>query len=245
MYPSGSHLTRSGVCCAVTCALLVGGGDLNAQTFSATLDVFVGTTDGTPLQGARVVIQGMGIGALTDQHGWARVTELPAGIRSVKAFYLGFAPEEATAELLADRTTTLHLYLTVDPIELAPVTVTARRSILYSRGFYRRKESGQGTFLERDDIAAMRPQLMSDVLRRVSGVMVSRSGITMRGSKNFASCPVQYYIDGTMTGVFNVDNISPEVVEGIEIYRGAATVPIEFNVGRAMCGVIVIWTRMR
>lgn len=245
MYPSRSHLRRSGVCCAVTCALLAGGGDLNAQAFNATLDVFVGTMGGAPLEGARVVIQGKGIGALTDQQGWARVTNLPAGIRSVKAFYLGFAAGEATAELLSDKTTTLHLYLTVDPIELAPVTVTARRSILYSRGFYRRKESGQGTFLERDDIAAMRPRLMSDVLRRVAGIAVGRSDITMRGSRNFGSCPIQYYIDGTMTGVLNVDNISPEVVEGIEIYRGAATVPIEFNLGRAMCGVIVIWTRMR
>ncbi len=240
---------RTGVRCALTCALFAGGGDLHAQLFNGTLDVFVGTSEGVPLEGARVVIQGEGIGALTDGRGWARINGLPAGVRTVEVHYLGFAPEDAVVDLRADGTTTVHFHLGARPIALAPLTVTARRSILYSRGFYRRKASGQGTYLTRAEIVEMRPRLMSDVLRRIAGISVStsfgdRSNVSIRGAGTPSGCPIQYYIDGTMTGVFNIDDIPPQVVEGMEIYRGAATIPTEFNKGRATCGVVVIWTRM-
>lgn len=56
-------------------------------------------------------------------------------------------------------------------------------------------------------------------------------------------CPIQYYVDGTFVALFNIDEILPGDVEGMEIYRGAATIPAEYNKGTAICGLILIWTR--
>src|SRR5690606_18296194 len=125
------------------------------------------------------------------------------------------------------------------------------RSILFTNGFFERRGSGFGTFMTRQEIVAMRPRFMSDVLRRVAGINLvnspygGSSRASMRGAKTLASCPIQYYVDGAMTGMFNIDEVRPEDVEGLEIYRGAATIPPSFNKGSAMCGVIVIWTRVR
>ena len=52
-------------------------------------------------------------------------------------------------------------------------------------------------------------------------------------------------MDGTLTGNMLMDEVRPEDVEGLEIYRGAASLPPEFNKGSAMCGAVVIWTRDR
>jgi hypothetical protein len=39
------------------------------------------------------------------------------------------------------------------------------------------------------------------------------------------------------------DVVTPNVTEGIEVYRGVATVPPEILSPDAMCGVVAIWTR--
>ena len=57
-------------------------------------------------------------------------------------------------------------------------------------------------------------------------------------------CPIQYYVDGVATTGLNIDDVLPRDVEGLEIYRGSSEIPPSFNRGTALCGVIVIWTRI-
>ncbi len=96
----------------------------------------------------------------------------------------------------------------------------------------------------------MQPRFMSDVLRRVAGVSLQSTALggtsraSMRGTKVLGSCPIQYYIDGVPAIGFNIDDMPARDVEGMEIYRGASEVPPEFNRYTALCGVIVIWTRV-
>ena len=37
--------------------------------------------------------------------------------------------------------------------------------------------------------------------------------------------------------------VPPSDVEGIEVYKGAATIPVELNGTGSACGVVSIWTR--
>jgi hypothetical protein len=39
------------------------------------------------------------------------------------------------------------------------------------------------------------------------------------------------------------DLATPTILEGIEIYRGASTIPPEFISPESRCGVIALWTR--
>jgi hypothetical protein len=223
--------------------------DLRAQDTSASLEVRVLTdTEERPLSGAQVLVEGVSVRGITDRSGFVRIQQLPAGPRTVTVHYLGYAPMEEVISLVPGRPTRLQVRMGIQPIALSPVRVRANRSILLSRGFYDRQRFGQGTFLTRQEIQQQNPRYMSDVLRRTSGIQVGSSTFGPRPAAYIRGgagrCPIQYFVDGTLTHNFNIDEVLPGDVEGLEIYRGAATIPPAFNKGTASCGVILIWTRV-
>ena len=66
------------------------------------------------------------------------------------------------------------------------------------------------------------------------------------------NCPIIYYLDGvrlnntsdrTLDKVEVIYRLPVELIEGIEIYRGASELPAEFGGADARCGVVVVWTR--
>lgn len=223
------------------------GGELVAQSPRSSIEITVQSAeDLRPLAGARVIVEGIGIHGITDEAGYLRIPNLPPGTRRVEVRYLGY---QTTAEYLSfepGRPTRVQYRLPIDPIELTGVNVEIQADILQSRGFYDRQRGGQGTFLTRDDINRNRPRFMSDVLRRLAGIQVGpgevRPSAAIRGGAR--SCPIQYFLDGAMTAHFNIDEVMPNDVEGLEIYRGASTVPPAFKKGTSTCGVILIWTRI-
>ena len=56
-------------------------------------------------------------------------------------------------------------------------------------------------------------------------------------------CPPSYFVDGFPFAVDGPLNqaMSPAEIEGVEIYFG--NVPAQWGGSRAMCGVVLIWTR--
>lgn len=230
-------------------ALLGAASDLRAQDTSASLEIRVLTAaEERPLAGAQVLVEGVSVRGITDRSGFVRIEHLPAGPRTVSVRYLGYASMQEVISLVPGRPTRLQVRMGVEPIALAPVRVRANRSILLARGFYDRQRSGQGTFLTRQEIQQQNPRYMSDVLRRTSGIVVGGSTFGSRPSAYIRGgagrCPIQYFVDGTLTSNFNIDEVQPGDVEGLEIYRGAATIPPAYNKGTATCGVILIWTRI-
>jgi outer membrane receptor protein involved in Fe transport len=231
------------------CALLLLAVDLGAQSSSAALEIRVlSSTDDRPLSGAQVLVEGITVRGITDRSGFLRINQLPSGPRTVTVRYLGYAAMDEVISLVPGRPTRLLVRMGIEPIALAPVQVRSRRSILVSRGFFDRQRFGQGTFITRQEIVDTNPRYMSDVLRRTSGIQVgsstfgSRPPAYIRGGAG--RCPIQYFVDGALAYNFNIDEVLPGDVEGLEIYRGAATIPPGFNKGTAACGVILIWTRV-
>ena len=59
---------------------------------------------------------------------------------------------------------------------------------------------------------------------------------------------MQYYLDGVSylpdyAGVPN--DVRPDEVEGIEVYRRLSEVPVEYRRPGAECGVVLIWLKER
>lgn len=150
--------------------------------------------------------------------------------------------------------------VTLDPetVALAPVEVVAtakrlERSPLFE-GFDHRRERGLGSFVTREEIEEREPPQVSDLLRELAGIRVSGGGaghrqmITMERSQG-RPCPVQIYLDGVLMTRepqvdVSVDDLAvPGDLEGMEVYRGLATVPAEFLNPSARCGVVALWTR--
>jgi hypothetical protein len=223
--------------------------ELIAQERTSSLIIHLqAASDGRPLAGGQVIVQGIGISGPTRVDGTARLERLAPGTRTVEVRYLGYASQQAQVTLEPGRTAQLHFALDIQPIQLAEVKVRVPPSRLLRTGFFQRRSAGFGTFFTREEITRMHPRALSDVMHRVAGasVFTGRAGMSSANFRGGASrCPVQFFVDGAMTSYFLIDEVRAEDVEGIEIYRGAATLPPEYNKGTALCGLIVIWTRDR
>jgi len=152
----------------------------------------------------------------------------------------------------------------VEAIPLAPLEVVARgRRYFVDRshileGFDHRVRLGFGTYFTRDEIERIGPMRVTDLLRRVPGVTIVGGGtrsepvLSMNRAqfgRGGGSCPVQIFMDGMLVtragaGAISIDELAnPQALEGIEIYRGLATVPADFMNENSHCGVVAIWTR--
>lgn len=61
-------------------------------------------------------------------------------------------------------------------------------------------------------------------------------------------CVVPVVVDGIRReGSYEVDEIDPKEIHGIEIYSGIGAIPPEFSSmsKNSWCGIVVIWTRDR
>ncbi|HEY0811091.1 MAG TPA: Plug domain-containing protein, partial [Longimicrobiales bacterium] len=116
----------------------------------------------------------------------------------------------------------------------------------------RMKRKSFGYFIDQKAIERMPAHFVSDLLRRAPGTWVERNRVMMRGCSDalylIDGMPVYPIGDETSTEAVN-SMISPTDVEGIEVYRGDATVPMELrlHMGTAntagSCGLIAIWTK--
>ena len=200
-----------------------------------------------PLARVEVRVEGLGVGGVTNERGELHLRAVPAGERAVEASLLGYAPARTSVVVPSEGRAEVAIELEPSPVALDPVDVVASGGVLEQHGFFERREGGQGTFFTRAEIDRLRPRFLSDMLRRVPGMSLTPTRTGARASLRGArpSCGIQYYLNGVLAPYFDVDQILPNDVEGLEIYRGAATIPPAFNRGTALCGVVLIWTRAR
>lgn len=173
---------------------------------------------------------------------------VPPGVYSLVVTRMGYQSFQDTLVVEPYSDLRIVVELSASPVELEPVVVVVPRSPAMA-GFYQRRQLGTGTFLTRDEIEEANPLFLSDLLLSVPGAtfVSRRSGgleIRMRGG-----CRPSYWINGTRASDTSVSEIgidqilSPHDVEAMEVYRGAAAVPVQF--GPEACGAVVIWTRQR
>jgi hypothetical protein len=141
-------------------------------------------------------------------------------------------------------------------------------------GFERRaRRSAGGHFIRLTDIEREQPVRTTDLFRAIPGLsfadsdgvlrVISQrnvrrtmpsSGRLMVGgdtvhvpASDAERCAIRVALDGHLTDAgFSVNDVRPADIVAIELYVGAATIPIEFSSVRhgAPCGLIMIWTKM-
>jgi hypothetical protein len=200
---------------------------------------------GYPVGGAEVRAVGTIFIVITSDSGFF-LAELPPGPLVFAVRRLGFEPATFLATLKPGRTNGVKLTLRAMAQTLPGVLVAEEREQGWLRTFNQRRESQQGTFITRAEIEKTRSRLTTDLLRRrVPSVQVvpTRTGtrVFMRGNIS-RRCPPQLFVHTTPYSG-DVDDFPPDVIEAIEIYSGSSEMPPELNIGRALCGAIVIWTR--
>lgn len=238
---------------------------VNVANAQKTAQLRVRVTDelGVPAESAAVWVD-LNRNALTDKAGIAIFGQVAVGQRLVRIRKNGYRTESRQVEFKAGRREELTFAITpvIEVIHLAPITVEAERQVrhLTERGFYERRKTGSGTFLDRQDLAIY--DNMSDLvpaMRLLRGFLVWPSGasgyevLSTRGAIGLRSgkCRPVFIVDGTPWATDMVQTLTPWDVEGIEAYPGPSTAPPQYAWGAgpagttAACGVILIWLRAR
>jgi len=208
------------------------------------------------IQGAEVEMTGegwdAGLRTLTDSLGSFYLVAPEAGVFSLRVRHPAYVPFQAEGiEIGEGEILSLEVRLGRNVIPLEPLVVTARMNSLMAGFHQRRNGGGLGTFLTREEIDARGAGRTTDLLRDMPGVRIEfeRWGvgpsIVMQGG--FGPCPPAIFVDGIQMTQFSGvgssldDYITPERIEGIEVYTSFSTVPAQYHSG--MCGVILVWTR--
>lgn len=219
-----------------------------------------------PLSGARVEFlddsRRVRATVLADESGYFVMGQLPAGAFRLRVTHFGYLRTTTPVWWVhAGEILDVAVRLRPDALPLAPLEVVALTKVPMPvlADFHRRRESAvTGFFLARRDIDERKPSRVTDLLVDVPGIRLESvpgysgqaRGVTFARSllaTGGGRCPVQVFLDGilaTRGGSVPLDDlVSPEDLEGVEVYRGLGSVPAEFVTPEARCGVVALWTR--
>jgi len=222
----------------------------------------VRSSSGGAVARADVWIEGTALRTATSDSGEFQINGAPSGRVNVFVRRLGFFPRSKRVMLNPGDALQLTFYLDEMGERLDSVLVTTLPpSSPRMMDFRERAAGGNGIFISRADIERHHYQSTVDIFRMVLGVRIvtDASGNNTRlisGRMNMSSgrstgrsvasaCLMQYYVDGAFIspGTFSIDEITPDQIEAIEIYRGPSEVPARFRQQDTACGLVIFWTR--
>jgi len=244
-----SHRLSCSVRALALCMLI--GGQADAQGRPASLTGAVRDSSGAGVSLVQMTLFGQRV--ITDTAGRFRFRSLPTGAGTLTARRLGFAPRDTTMAFAEGRADSVFILMIATARELEGVTTEAQALLdVALASFYRHKRVGNGHFFERSEFEKKRNlHKISDLLRSVPGLRLTtdrfgRQSLRVGRSVSGRDCPPDFWVDGVRAQGLNVDDVSLEDVQALEVYGGPAGVPPEMNsrLGNPGCGTIVIWTRV-
>ncbi len=157
------------------------------------------------------------------------------------------------------------------PIEVTAERPKFRSAVI--RGFDDRRSRGFGAFLTREDLQKWDHGPITGALRGISGlrlvplpcsgghaVATTRGGdgprsnrivcVGVRGATVIQpACYLSIYVDGIRVWASgdqvppNMDQIAALSLEAVEVYRGPAELPVQYQTTGSACGAVLFWTR--
>jgi hypothetical protein len=183
---------------------------------------------------------------------------LPPGRYTFQAEHIGYRTlNTPSVQVRRGDLVTVEIRVGVAPIAFEPLVVRLRQpnAVTGSERFHRRmaeqKAIGQGRFITRREIDSTSVASINDLLNRQPWLevrpIVGRTGTNDVVIIRYAGreCLPALYIDGMPVG-FTMDTdlrdfYSPDMLEGVEIYRTEVETPPELR--RPGCGTVALWTR--
>ena len=222
-----------------------------SDTFADLVGVVASRTTGEPIADALISVPELDLSFASGTGGRFELRRLPPGTYRLRVQYLGYSTNEQAIEVAPGRVTRVVFLLERDVLELADLEVEVRqtdRSRARAAFRERMREGRFGTFITREDIEEKEPHNTSDMLRNLPGVKVTpvqwgQATVFLRGSTGDV-CEPTVFLNGVPAPGFQLDNLPPVAVEGIEIYRRPSDMPTQFKgVGSPGCGALVIWSQ--
>src|SRR5215210_6836414 len=169
---------------AILFAVTLYGGELAAQPAS-TVSGTVTTANNTAIPQARVRLVGTTRAAVTHADGTFELDDVRPGPGTIQITMIGYSPK--TVAIVMTPGETLNLKLSLEPLQLETVTVSANPDSFGGMGgFQERKARGTGRYFTHEEIKLMQPRQVTDVLRRVPGMQIQFGGAAFGGGTQTA-----------------------------------------------------------
>ena len=258
-------------------AALPGAAGAQASRREVVLAGSVFDTLGAPIADVEIALLGTDIVRRTSAGGEFRLPAVAAGKYLLRTRRLGYVTRLVPVDGSAGDTLTLTLNLVPAAPVLQSVVVRERETTQHTgklAGFYARMETSAvppSSFVTRDEIDRMRPRQTSDLVKvrgaRATGCLAGKVyvdgvltvspaqvqsaanilppiGTTAQGGRQV---PTRRQRTTRIRPEEAVDFVPPDHIAAMEIYRGAAEAPAEYNMtaasGMGSGCVILIWTR--
>ncbi|MBI5474392.1 MAG: TonB-dependent receptor [Ignavibacteriae bacterium] len=182
------------------------------------------------LVGANVSVEGSTMGAATDVEGEYIILNVPAGVYTLKATYVGYAPVSiSNLRVNNDLTTTQDFTLASEAVSIQGVEIVAERPLV------NKNATNAVRITTSEDIAAIPVRGINNVIALSAGVVLQDNTVFIRGGRQDE---VGFYLDGVsitnpMLGGRAV-NIVQDAVEEIQVQTGGYNA--EF--GNANSGIV-------
>lgn len=210
-----------------------------------------------PIQQATVAVVDTELRTQTTTEGVAQLAGIPEGIHLISVEHSRFTSEVISLTFGPGAILEATLALERAPIEMEGIEIVDERidPSLERRGYYRRKASGVGKYIEREELEERGKVLLSDALRGVAGVRIvtldgQKVAVTMRRG---SPCPMRVFIDGSrlssgsagppQSDAVDLNMWALNEVAAIEVYTGLSQIPIQYSQYNR-CGAVLIWTRV-
>jgi hypothetical protein len=193
---------------------------------------------GAPIAGGQVTVDESTLGNLTNDQGFYFINEVPAGLQSARAQFIGYRTLVIEDErILAGFTTTLNFELEATAVELEAITVEGERNPLVPRD-----QVGSKSIVQGEAIDQLPLDNAASIIQFAPGVITAADGeITIRGGRPNEEA---VFIDGVLVRAFGTAlamnvNVPTNALEQVDIVVGAFSA--EF--GEAQGGVVSFVTR--
>ncbi len=182
---------------------------------------------GEPLVGATVSLQGTSLGASTDINGEYIVLNIPIGVHTVKASYIGYkASTVSNIRISMSITTTQDIQLVSDAVEVPAVDIVAERPLI------QRNTTNTVRLTTQEDIENLPIRGVQNIIALEAGVVQQNGTLYIRGGR---AGEVAFYLDGvnTTSPLTNTQTVGviQEAIEELQLQAGGYTA--EFGGGNS------------
>ena len=203
----------------------------------------------TPVAGAQVGVQGLRGHGISQEDGSFRLASVPPGPQIIVVRRIGFRPESLAVTVAAGTVHEVRVRVRPNAQWVSPVVIEARNAKYtgHLRGFYERRDRGNGVFFTAAEIEERNPRFVTDLLRTIPGTRLVPRGAETLVTFRDRNCLPLVWVDGNAAtaAYLDPDVFDPMTLAGIEVYKGPATVPGPLMAlqGKGSCGVIALWTK--
>ena len=187
------------------------------------------TSDGQPLIGANVIIEGTSTGAATDETGTYYVFDVQPGIYTLRVNYIGYKSQiVSNVRVTIGLTTNQSFVMEVAAVEGETVEVTAEKPLIEI------SQTNVARTIDAEAIDNFAVRNVTSMVASQAGVVVQHDGMHIRGSRG---SEIGYTLEGaSMTGAGGkvASNAIPEALEAVAVQVGG----YDASIGNANGGMV-------